>query len=108
MEGEGFDLEQPLDRAASPLAASHEEDVIERLDEETLDERVQRVVDVAERFMADPRDVSPDEVTKAKALLTSMRHYDDALAPIRSLRVDWRGPKEPESDIPPAPRFADE
>jgi hypothetical protein len=85
-----------------------EEDVIERLDEDTLAERVERVVDVAERFMADPRDVSPTEVTEAKAMLTSMRYYDDALAPIRRLRVDWREPLERESDIPPAPRFADD
>jgi hypothetical protein len=37
-----------------------------------------------------------------------MRHHVDVLAPIRRLRVDWREPKEPESDIPPAPRFTDE
>jgi hypothetical protein len=35
------------------------EEVRERLDETTLAEKVERVVDVAERFMADPRDVSP-------------------------------------------------
>ena len=34
-----------------------------------------------------PRDVSPSEVTGAKALLTSMRHYERVLAPIRGLRV---------------------
>ena len=78
--------------------------MVERLDEETLAEKVERVVDVAERFMADPRDVTPAEVTEAKALLTAMRHYDHALTPLRRLRVDWREPKEPESDIPPAPR----
>jgi hypothetical protein len=33
-----------------------------------------------------------------------MRHYEIALAPIRSLRVDWKQPLLPESDIPPAPR----
>lgn len=42
-------------------------------------------------------------MTEAKALLTSMRHYEEALAPIRRLRVDWREPKEPVSDIPPEP-----
>ena len=82
--------------------------MIERLDEDTLAERVERVVDISERFMADPRDVSPAEVTEAKAMLVSMRHYEAALAPIRRLRIDWREPKPPESDIPPAPRHADE
>ncbi len=42
--------------------------------------------------MADPRDVSPSEMTDAKAMLTAMRYYDDALAPIRKLRVDSREP----------------
>ena len=37
-------------------------------------------------------------------MLASMRHYVDALAPIRRLRVDWREPLAPESDIPPEPR----
>ena len=74
--------------------------MIERLDEESLEEKVEHVVDVAERLMVDPRDASPSEVTEAKAMLTSMRHYDRALAPIRHLRVDWREPKEPVSDIP--------
>ena len=81
-----------------------DEHVIERLDEETLEEKVERVVDVAARFLADPRDVSPTEVTEAKALLVSMRHHEHALAPIPHLRVDWRGPLLPDSDIPPAPR----
>ena len=65
-------------------------------------------MDVAERFMADPRDVTPAEVTEAKALLTAMRHYDHALAPLRRLRVNWREPLAPESDIPPAPRSVEE
>jgi hypothetical protein len=78
--------------------------VIECLDEDTLAETVERVVDVTERLMADPRDVSPDEVTEANALLTSMRHYDRVLAPIRRLRVDWREPLAPEGDIPLASR----
>jgi hypothetical protein len=52
--------------------------------------------------------VTPAEVTEAKAMLTSLRHYDHALAPLRRLRVNWREPLLPESDIPPAPRFADE
>ena len=60
-------------------------------------------MDIAERFMADPRNVSPSEVTEAKAMLTSMRHYDHALAPIRRLRVHWREPLASESDIPSAP-----
>jgi hypothetical protein len=47
-------------------------------------------------------------VTEAKALLTAMSHYERVLAAIGRLRVDWSEPKEPESDIPPAPRFADE
>ena len=67
-----------------------EEAVVERLEEDTLAEKVERVVDIAERFMADPRDVSPAEVTEAKALLASMRHYDRALAPIRKLQLSWR------------------
>lgn len=79
--------------------------MVEALDEETLAERVERVVDIAERFMTDPRDVTPAEVTEAKALLTSMRHYEIALAPIRSLRVDWKQPLVPESDVPPEPRI---
>ncbi len=58
--------------------------------------------------MADPRDVSPSEVTEAKALLAAMRHYERALAPIHRLRIDWREPKLRDSDIPPAPRFVDE
>jgi hypothetical protein len=33
-------------------------------------------------------------------MLTSMRHYVDALAPIRNLRVDWREPLAPDTDIP--------
>jgi len=61
--------------------------VIENLAENALAEKVERVVGVAERFMADPRDVSPSEVTEAKALLPSMRHYERVLAPIRGLRV---------------------
>ncbi len=48
--------------------------------------------------------MSATEVTEAKALLTSMRYYDDALAPIRKLRIDWREPLSPDGDIPPAPR----
>ncbi len=43
-------------------------------------------------------------MTEAKALLTAMSHYERVLAPLRALRVDWREPKEPVSDIPPAPR----
>ena len=66
--------------------------MVGRLDEDTLAEKVERVVDIAERFMADPRDVSPSEVTEAKSMLASMRHYDRALAPVRRLRVDWREP----------------
>ena len=66
--------------------------------------RGERGGDVAERFMTDPRDVSPGEVTEAKETLTSMRYYDDALAPIRGLRIDWREQLAPERDIPPAPR----
>ena len=107
IRGEGFDS-RSLHGAASPLPPLTEEDVVERIDEETLAEQVERVVDIAERFMVDPRDVSPAEVTEAKAMLTAMRHYEAALAPIRRLRVDWREPLEPDSDIPPAPRFADE
>lgn len=61
-------------------------------------------MDIAARFMADPRDVSPSEVTEAKALLTAMRHHVRVLAPIRTLRVDWREPREPRSEIPPATR----
>ncbi len=102
--GRGLRPQQALDPQLRRYLQLTEEDVIERLDEETLEEKVERVVDVAERFMADPRDVSPGEVTEAKALLASMRHYDRALAPIRKLRSNWRVPLEPESDIPPAPR----
>jgi hypothetical protein len=47
-------------------------------------------------------------VREAKALLASMSHYERVLAPIGRLRIDWSEPKEPESDIPPAPRFAEE
>lgn len=43
-------------------------------------------------------------MAEAKALLASMSHYERVLAPICKLRVDWREPKEPVSDIPPAPR----
>ena len=95
LEGEGFDfanLSTPQLRRYLDLTR---EEVIERLDEESLEEKVERVVDVAERFMADPRDVSPGEVTEAKALLTSMRHYDRALAPIRKLHLNWRVPLGP-------------
>ena len=63
-------------------------------------------MDIAERFMADPRDVSPTEVTEARATLTAMRHYDHALAPIRRLRVDWREPLARDSDIPPERRMS--
>ena len=42
--------------------------------------------------MADPRDVSPAEVTEAKAMLASMRHYDRILAPIRKLHLSRRVP----------------
>ncbi len=101
---EGFDLSVLSTEQLRRYLSLSEEQVIERLDEDTLAEKVERVVDVAERFMADPRDVSPAEVTEAKALLTAMSHYERVLAPIRRLRVDWREPKEPESDIPPAPR----
>ena len=52
--------------------------------------------------------MQPAEVTEAKAVLTAMRHYERVLAPIRRLRIDWSEPKEPVSDIPPAPRWADE
>ena len=51
--------------------------------------------------MADPRDVTPEEVREAKALLASMSHYDHALAPIRKLRVDWREPSH-SRNTPPA------
>jgi hypothetical protein len=49
-----------------------------------LAEKVERVVEMAERFICDPRDVSPSEVTEAKALLTSMHHHEGVLAPIPS------------------------
>lgn len=78
--------------------------MVQHLDEETLAEQVERVVDIAERFMADPRDVSPAEVTEAKAMLATMRHYDRALAPIRKLHLSWRRELVPDTDIPPAPR----
>lgn len=104
LEGEGFDLSTLSTEQLRRSLSLTEENIIECLDEEALEEKVARVVDVAERFMADPRDVSPSEVSETKALLASMRHYDRALAPTRSLRVDWRGPLMPESDIPPAPR----
>jgi hypothetical protein len=102
--GEGFDLSTLSTPQLRRYLYLTEEGVIERLDEETLAEKVERVVDIAERFMADPRDVSPAEVTEAKALLVSVHHYERVLAPIRKLRVDWREPKEPVSDIPPEPR----
>ena len=74
---------------------------------ETLAEKVKLVIDVAERFMAgQSRGVTPSEVTEAKALLTSMRHYDHALAPIRKLHLNWHVPKERENDIPPAAAHA--
>ena len=102
--GEGFDMSTLSTVQLRRYLHLTEEAVVQRLEEETLAEQVERVVDVAERFMADPRDVSPSEVTEVKAMLASMRHYDRALAPIRKLRVDWREPKEPMSDIPPEPR----
>jgi hypothetical protein len=105
---EGFDLSTLTTAQLRRYLALTDESVIEHLDSTTLAEKVERVVDVAERFMADPRDVTPSEVTQARALLASMHHYDDALAPIRSLRVDWKQPLGHESDIPPAPRWADE
>ena len=43
-------------------------------------------------------------MTEARAMLVSMRHYENALVPIRRLRVDWRGALTAVSDIPPAPR----
>jgi hypothetical protein len=104
LEGEGFDLDTLSTAQLRRYLSLTEEEIIERLDEETLGEKVEHVVDIAERFMADPRDVTPTEVSEAKALLASMWHYDRVLAPVRSLRVDWREPKEPVSDIPPAPR----
>jgi hypothetical protein len=102
--GESFDLSTLSTPQLRRYLSLTEEDVIERLEEETLAEKVEHVVDVVERFMADPRDVTPTEVTEAKALLTSMRHYDQALAPIRRLRVDLREPLTPDTDIPPEPR----
>ena len=103
-ESEGFDISKLSTPQLRRYLSLTEEAVVERLDEETLEEKVELVVDVAERFMADPRDVPPHEVTEAKALLASMRHYDRALAPIRKLRLNWRVPLEPDTDIPPAPR----
>lgn len=102
--GEGFDLSALSTPQLRRYLSLTDQGVIERLDEQTLAEKVERVVDVADRFMADPHDVSPAEVTEARAMLASMRHYEAVLAPIRSLRVDWRGALAPESDIPPAPR----
>ena len=99
LEGEGFDLSTLSTEQLRRSLALTDEHIIERLDEETLEEKVERVVDVAARFLADPRDVSPSEVTEAKALLASMHHYERVLAPIRKLRV-----RERESDIPPASR----
>ena len=106
IEGEGFDLDGLSTEQLRRFLSLTEEAVVERMDEETLAEKVERVVDVAERFMADPRDVSSEDVTEAKAMLTSLRHYDHALAPLRRLRVNWRGPLLPESDIPPEPRMS--
>jgi hypothetical protein len=71
-DGEGFDFQQLSTPQLRRNLAITEEEVGERLDEATLAEKVERVVDVAERFMADPRRV-PGEMTEAKALLTSMR-----------------------------------
>jgi hypothetical protein len=105
---EGFDLSTLTTSQLRRYLSLTDESVIEHLDSTTLAEKVERVVDVAERFMADPRDVTPSEVTQARVLLASMRHYDDALAPIRSLRVDWQQPLGYESDVPPAPRWLDE
>ena len=102
LEGEGFDLSSLSTAQLRRSLHLSEEEMIERLDEETLEERVERVVEVADRFMADPRDVTPAEVTEAKALLASMSHYERVLATIRKLRVNWREPKEPVSDIPAA------
>ena len=92
-----------LERFARSLALT-DEHVIERLDEETLEEKVERVVDVAARFLADPRDVSPTEVTEAKALLVSMRHHEHALAPDPAPPGRLARAASPDSDIPPAPR----
>lgn len=74
------------------------------MEEETLEAKVALVVDVAERFMADPRDVTPAEVSEAKELLASMRHYDVVLAPIRDISIDWRGERGYDSDVPPPRR----
>jgi hypothetical protein len=102
---EGFDMDGLTTEQLRRYLSLTEEAVVERLDEESLAEKVERVVDIAGRFMADPRDVSPAEVTEANAMLVAMRHYEHALAPLRGLRVDWRESKEPVSDIPrPAPR----
>jgi hypothetical protein len=103
--GEGFDIGSLTTPQLRRYLDLTEERVIEGLREDTLVEKVERVVDVAERFMADPRDVSQAEVTEAKAMLASMRHYDRALAPIRRLHLNWRVPLESDTDIPPAPRF---
>ncbi len=103
-DGEGFDMSSLSTAQLRRYLSLTEEDFVERLEEDTLAEQVERVVDVAERFMADPRDVSPAEVTEAKAMLTSMRHYDRALAPIRRLHTNWRVPREHEGNIPSAPR----
>ena len=108
IEGEGFDFGSLSTAQLRRALSLTEEAVIERLEEETLAERVERVVDVADRFLADTRDVSPSEVTEAKAMLAAMRHYDQALAPIRRLRIDWREPLELVSEIPRAPRSMDE
>ena len=102
LDQEGF-ASLSTDQLRRYLALTDER-VIERLYEESLEEKVERVVDVADRFLADPRGVEPSEVTEAKSLLASMRHYDRVLAPIRNLRVDWTQPLGPESDIPPEPR----
>ena len=59
LEEEGFDLSVVSTDQLRRYLSLSEEQVIEHLDEATLAEKVERVVDVAERFMADPRDVLP-------------------------------------------------
>ena len=100
-----FDLSSLSTAQLLRYRALTEEEVVERLDGVTLAEKVERVVDVAERFMSDPRDVSPYEVSEARSMLKAMRRYDQALAPIRKLQVDWKIPLGRESDIPPESRI---
>lgn len=100
----GFDLASLSTPQFRRYLSLTEEGVIERLDEETLEEKVALVVDVADRFLADPRDVTPAEVSEAKGLLASMRHYDAVLAPIRDIDTNWRGNLRYDRDVPPPPR----